>query len=193
MKIFHCEVKRNKVITPQLCAICPRIERCRAFRMYYRQSSAAYIDFVIKIVERFPDKYQLEVLFMAEKQTFVQIVDQKTGMVEWVADMKEIEALSTEDKLALAREKTLYVVSHKLEPVIRVEMKKVSLAPVSYKEEPKPETKPAAQAKSQTKPQAKPQEKPKPQPVAKPKAKAEKPVRQAEIPIKTTTKGKSRK
>jgi len=127
---------------------------------------------------------------MAEKQTFVQIVDQKTGMVERVADMKEIEALSVEDKLALAREKTLYVVSHKLEPVIRVEMKKVSLAPVSYKkEEPKPEPKPAPQVK----PQPKAQEKPKPQPVAKPKPKAEKPVRQAEIPIKTTTKGRAKK
>lgn len=74
---------------------------------------------------------------MAEKQSFVQIVDRLTGNVERVADMKEIEALSVEDKLALARSKTLYVVSHKLEPVIKVEMRKVSIsAPVSYKEIP---------------------------------------------------------
>lgn len=121
---------------------------------------------------------------MAEKQTFVQIVDQKTGMVERVADMKEIEALSTEDKLALAREKTLYVVSHKLEPVIKVEMRKVSIAPVSYKEEPKPAAKPV--------PPVKPQEK---APAAKPKPlpKAEKPVKQAEIKIKPAPKGKSKK
>lgn len=104
---------------------------------------------------------------MAEKQTFVQIVDQKTGMVERVADMKEIEALSVEDKLALARSKTLYVVSHKLEPVIKVEMKKVSLAPVSYKEEIKEQPKPVI--------------------------KAEKPVKQAEIPMKTTVKSKPKK
>lgn len=78
---------------------------------------------------------------MAEKQSYVQIVDQKTGMVERVADMKEIEALSVEDKLALARTKTLYVVSHKLEPVIKVEMRKVSIsAPASYQE---PAEKPA--------------------------------------------------
>lgn len=173
MKIFHCEIKRNKVITPQLCAICPRIERCRAFRMYYRQCSAEYISFVTKIVERFPDKYKMEVIFMAEKQTFVQIVDRKTGLVERVADMKEINALSVEDKLALAREKTLYVVSHKLEPVIKVEMRKVSLAPVSYKEEPKEQPKP------QPKPQAKP--------------KAEKMEKQAEIQIKTGVKGKPKK
>lgn len=110
---------------------------------------------------------------MAEKQTFVQIVDQKTGLVERVADMKEINALSVEDKLALAREKTLYVVSHKLEPVIKVEMRKVSLAPVSYKEEPK----------QQPQPQPKPQLKPK----------AEKVEKQAEIAIKPTGKGKPRK
>lgn len=169
MKLFHCEIKRNKVITPQLCAICPRIERCRAFRMYYRQNSAEYINFVTKIVEKFPDKYIMEVLFMAEKQTFVQIVDQKTGLVERVADMKEILALSVEDKLSLARTKTLYVVSHKLEPVIKVEMRKVSIAPVSYKEE----------AKEQPKPQ--------------PKPKAEKMEKQAEIAIKTGVKGKPKK
>lgn len=106
---------------------------------------------------------------MAEKQTFVQIVDQKTGLVERVADMKEILALSVEDKLSLARTKTLYVVSHKLEPVIKVEMRKVSLAPVSYKEEPK----------EQPKPQFKP--------------KAEKMEKQAEIAIKTGVKGKPKK
>jgi hypothetical protein len=79
----------------------------------------------------------MEVLFMAEKQSFVQIVDRATGNVERVADMKEIEALSVEDKLALARSKTLYVVSHKLEPVIKVEMRKVNItAAESYKEEP---------------------------------------------------------
>jgi len=111
---------------------------------------------------------------MAEKQTFVQIVDQKTGMVERVADMKEIMALSVEDKLALARTKTLYVVSHKLEPVIKVEMRKVSLAaPVTYKQEP------AVQ--------------PKPQVQSKPMPKAEKPVKQAEIAIKPTGKGKPKK
>jgi len=100
---------------------------------------------------------------MAEKQTFVQIVDQKTGMVERVADMKEIEALSVEDKLSLARSKTLYVVSHKLEPVIKVEMRKVSIAPVSYKEEPKQQSKP------------------------------EKVEKQAEISIKPSVKGKAKK
>jgi hypothetical protein len=175
MKIFHCEIKRTKVITPQLCAICPRIERCRAFRMYYRLNTAEYISFVTKIVEKFPDKYIMEVLFMAEKQTFVQIVDQKTGMVERVADMKEIEALSTEDKLALARTKTLYVVSHKLEPVIKVEMRKVSINPVSYKQEEK------VQPKEEAKPQVKVQSKP---------AKVEK---QAEIPMKPAPKGKPKK
>jgi len=74
---------------------------------------------------------------MAEKQSFVQIVDRVTGNVERVADLKEIEALSVEDKLALARSKTLYVVSHKLEPVIKVEMRKVNItATVSYKDMP---------------------------------------------------------
>jgi hypothetical protein len=115
--------------------------------MYYRLNALEYINFVTKIVEKFPDKYIMEVLFMAEKQSYVQIVDQKTGVVERVADMKEIEALSVEDKLALARSKTLYVVSHKLEPVIKVEMRKVNIsAPVSYKE-PVEQTKPETEEK----------------------------------------------
>jgi len=120
---------------------------------------------------------------MAEKQTFVQIVDQKTGMVERVADMKEIEALSIEDKLALARSKTLYVVSHKLEPVIRVEMKRVNITPVSYKQE----------TEEPPKPETKPEPKPQPQPEAKPKAKVQKVEKQAEIPMKPAPKGKARK
>ncbi|HOV16164.1 MAG TPA: hypothetical protein PLF50_01480 [Candidatus Cloacimonadota bacterium] len=178
MKFFHCEIKRFKEITPQLCAICPRIDRCRAFRLYFRENSVEYINFVTRIVEKFPDKYQLEVLFMAEKQTFVQIVDQETGMVERIADLKEIEALSVEDKLALARNKTLYVVSHKLEPVIKVEMKKVSLAPVTYKQETAEETKTQVAAQTKT------------QPVTK---KEEKPVKKTEIPLSTPGKGKPKK
>ncbi len=173
MKIFHCEVKRNKVITPQLCAICPRIAGCRAFRLYYRQSSDEYISFVARICERFPDKYQMEVLFMAEKQTFVQIVDRGTGKVERVTDLKELEALSVEDKLELARTKILYVVSHKLEPVIRVEMKKVSLAPAPQQAAPKPAPKPAVQPKPAPKP--------------------EKKEKQAEIPLKPSTKGRPKR
>ena len=94
---------------------------------------------------------------MAEKQSFVQIVDQATGKVERVADMREIEALSVEDKLALARSKTLYVVSHKLEPVIKVEMRKVNITvPVSYKQEsvetPKVETEQQEILQPETKP-----------------------------------------
>lgn len=107
---------------------------------------------------------------MAEKQSFVQIVDRETGNVERVTDLKEIEALSVEDKLALARTKTLYVVSHKLEPVIKVEMRKVSInAAVSYKEQPTEQPKPVKQSKP------------------------EKIEKQAEIAIKPTTKGRPKK
>ncbi len=117
---------------------------------------------------------------MAEKQTFVQIVDQATGKVERVTDLKELEALSIEDKLALARNKTLYVVSHKLEPVIKVEMRKVMLsAPVAPKVQPVVEQ---------------PVEKNVEKPVVKTKTpKAEKPEKQAEIQIKPTGKGRPKK
>ncbi len=129
MKIFYCEVKRRKEITPSLCAICPRIMRCRAFRLYFVHNAEEYLNFVTRICNKFPDKYKLEVIFMPEKKTFVQIVDQATQQVERVASMTEINALSAEEKLALAREKTLYVVTHRLEPVVKVEMKKVELVP----------------------------------------------------------------
>jgi hypothetical protein len=101
--------------------------------MFYRLNTKEYIDFALKICNKFPDKYQMEVIFMAEKQSFVQIVDTATGKVERVVDQRDLEAMSVEDKLALARTKTLYVVSHKLEPVIKVEMRKVNIEiPVSY-------------------------------------------------------------
>lgn len=122
---------------------------------------------------------------MAEKQSFVQIVDRVTGNVERVADLKEIEALSVEDKLALARSKTLYVVSHKLEPVIKVEMRKVSIsAPVSYQEHPAEQPVPVKVEKVE-----KPVEKAKP---VKP-FKEEKVEKQAEIAIKPVAKGRPKK
>lgn len=108
---------------------------------------------------------------MAEKQTFVQIVDQATGKVERVTDLKELLALSIEDKLALARNKTLYVVSHKLEPVIKVEMRKVSLAAQAT-----PKVQPTVQATEQPKPE-----------------KVEKPEKQAEIKMKPSGKGRPKK
>ncbi|MDZ4181395.1 MAG: hypothetical protein U1B83_00860 [Candidatus Cloacimonadaceae bacterium] len=64
---------------------------------------------------------------MAEKQTFVQIVDLTSGAIERVVNLAEIEAMSAEEKLALSRNKTLFVVTHRLEPIVRVELKKSAI------------------------------------------------------------------
>ena len=70
---------------------------------------------------------------MAEKQSFVQIVDIATGKIERVVNLAEIEALSAEEKLALARSKSLFVVTHRLEPIVKVELKKSTItAPMQF-------------------------------------------------------------
>lgn len=64
---------------------------------------------------------------MAEKQTFVQIVDVTTGKIEKIVNLKEIEALSPEEKLELARNKNLFIVTHRIIPIVKVNMKKTAI------------------------------------------------------------------
>jgi len=123
-RLFTCEIKRHRELSPPLCAVCPRIAKCRAFRIWYRSHQKEYLDFVTEICNKFPDKYQMEVIFMAEKQSFVQIVDMTSGKIERIVNLAEIEAMTAEEKLALSRDKNLFVVTHRLEPIVRVELRK---------------------------------------------------------------------
>lgn len=72
---------------------------------------------------------------MTEKQSFVQIVDNSTGKIEKVVNLNEIEAMTAEDKLALSRNKSLFVVTHRLEPIVKVELKKTVISsPIQFAE-----------------------------------------------------------
>jgi hypothetical protein len=100
----------------------------------------------------------MEVEFMAEKQHFVQIVDMDSGTIERIVNLKEIDAMSPEEKLALSKNKNLFVVTHRLQPIVKVELKKTLIsAPIQFEnsesktEEPKPEPKPAPKAKGRKK------------------------------------------
>lgn len=126
-RLYSCELKRYRQVTPSLCAVCPRVMKCRSFLAWHRVFRSDYMDFVLDICKKFPDKYTMEVSFMAEKQTFVQIVDLTSGAIERVVNLAEIEAMSAEEKLALSRNKTLFVVTHRLEPIVRVELKKSAI------------------------------------------------------------------
>lgn len=73
---------------------------------------------------------------MAEKTAFVQIVDINSGKIERIVTQAEIEALPAEEKLALSRTKNLYIVTHTLEPIVKVEMKKSLITePMYYAQE----------------------------------------------------------
>ncbi len=131
--------------------MCPRILKCRAFRAWHSINHQLYYEFVLDIVEKFPDKYELEVHFMAEKQTFVQIVDMASGKIDRIVNLKEINAMSAEDKLALSRNKNLFVVTHRMEPIVKVELKKsVISSPINFENssvEPEPEPEPVVEEK----------------------------------------------
>ncbi|GAB1468245.1 hypothetical protein MASR2M64_09560 [Candidatus Cloacimonadota bacterium] len=94
---------------------------------------------------------------MAEKASFVQIVDMATGKIERVVNMNEIEAMSAEEKLALSRQKSLFVVTHRLEPIVKVELKKTVISSPMQFSEPK-----AVEAEPIEEITALPLEKPKP-------------------------------
>jgi len=134
-RLFTCELKRYREPAPQICAVCPRIFRCKSFAAWHKLNSQVYLSFVLDICKKFPDKYTMEVHFMAEKETFVQIVDMTTGKIERVVNLNEIEALSAEEKLALSRSKSLFVVTHRLEPIVKIELKKTVIsAPMQFSE-----------------------------------------------------------
>ncbi len=75
---------------------------------------------------------------MAEKQTFVQIVDMATGAIEKIVNLKEIEAMTPEEKLELSRNKNLFVVTHRLEPIVRVTLKRSTINEPMQFGEPEP-------------------------------------------------------
>ncbi len=133
IKYATCPKNKFRFLTPSLCSVCESIEKCTTFRDYYKRNKRKYTKFVYETLEKFPEKYQLEVGFMATKQTFIQIVDKKTGKIEEVVDSKTLEALDIEKKIALTRGKELYIVTHRVEPVIKIEMKqKKIIEPISY-------------------------------------------------------------
>ena len=75
---------------------------------------------------------------MAERKKFVEIVDKKTGNIEKIVDLKELENLPGEEKLYLTKGKILYVVTHVIEPVLKIEMKKQRIKEeVDYQKEEK--------------------------------------------------------
>ena len=161
-RLHACEIKRHRQVSPPLCAVCHRVAKCRSFRIWYHQNKDAYLNFVTDICKKFPEKYTMEVSFMAEKQTFVQIVDMTTGMIEKIVNLDEIEAMTPEEKLALSRNKNLFIVSHRLEPIVKVTMKRSVVtesiqfgdaeAEKPAEEEPKSKSKPAP---TETKPRRK--------------------------------------
>jgi hypothetical protein len=126
-RIYTCEIKRQRLVAPALCAVCPRIHRCRSFRVWYQRHQREYVNFVVDIVNRFPEKYEMEVIFMAEKQQYIQIVDTATGAIERITTMTELNAMSIEEKLALSKDKTLYLVTHRIEPIVKVTLKRTAI------------------------------------------------------------------
>ncbi len=132
-KFTFCPKNKFRFLTPSLCSVCDAIEKCDSFRDYYQKNKKKYNKFVYETIEKFPEKYQLEVVFMATKQAFVQIVDKKSGKIEEVINLKSLEAMDIEKKVALTKGKELYIVTHKIEPVIKIEMKQVKISePITY-------------------------------------------------------------
>lgn len=122
--------------------MCERVGKCKSFRLWYQHHKEEYIEFVLDIINRFPEKYEMEVEFMAEKQTkkqFVQIVDTASGKIDRVVEMAEIEAMSPEEQLALSRDKSLFIISHRLEAIVKVTMKRSTITkPMEFGEAEEP-------------------------------------------------------
>lgn len=145
-RLYTCEIKRHRQIAPELCAVCPRVAICKAFRAWHRIHNKEYLDFILDIVDRFPEKYQMEVQFMNERQRFVQIVDIETGKADRIANLKEIEAMSPEEKLELSKNKSLFIVTHRLQPIVKVTLKRsVINSPITFSEGQEPEEEPVTQ------------------------------------------------
>jgi hypothetical protein len=111
-----------------------------------------YRNFVYDLAEKFPDKYQVEVVFMATKETFIQIVDKKTGNIEKIISMETLNALPIEEKIKFARGKILYQVAYQIEPIVKIEMKKKPIIEEMVFEKEETVEKPAPKKKEIAKP-----------------------------------------
>ena len=132
-KFTFCPKNKFRFLTPSLCSVCGSMAKCDAFPEYYKKNKSKYNKFVYETIAKFPEKYQLEVIFMATKTVFVQIVDKKSGQIEEVVNLKTLEAMDIDKKVALTKGKELYIVTHKIDPVIKIEMKqKKIIEPISY-------------------------------------------------------------
>ena len=118
-----CERKQYRFITPSLCSVCVHLEDCDSFRDYYKRKKKDYNNFILEMITKFPNKYRKEIVFMAIKQIFIQVVDKKSGRIEEVIEKTKLDGLDIEKKIALTKGKELYIVTHKIEPIIRIEMK----------------------------------------------------------------------
>ncbi len=89
---------------------------------------------------------------MATKKTFVQIVNKKTGQIERIMSMDDLNALTLEEKIGIVRGKQLFQIAYEIEPVIKVEMKKKAIVEeINYEpEEVKPEPKKTTRTRKTT-------------------------------------------
>ncbi len=80
---------------------------------------------------------------MAEKQTFVQIVDMATGKIDRIVNLNEIKAMTPEEKLDLSRNKNLFIVTYRLEPIVQVQLKRSPVSePMEFTGKPAPKEEP---------------------------------------------------
>jgi hypothetical protein len=124
-RTLFCPKNRNsRSLAVSTCCICERIADCGVFKSFYRDHKLEYNKFVYDTLLKFPEKYQMEVILMAERKQFVQVVDHATSRVERVIELDKLERLSPEEKLAITKGKSLFLVTHVIEPVVKIEMKK---------------------------------------------------------------------
>lgn len=126
-KFKTCPKQRNRFLTPSLCSMCDKISKCDTFRQFYNKNKKQYNLFVRNYIEKFPEKYELGVIYMATKQIFIQLVDKKTGIVEKVMSQEELKGLDAEAQISLTKGKEIFIVTHRIEPVIKIELKQVKI------------------------------------------------------------------
>ena len=120
-----CLLKKHFTVIP-VCASCDQAYKCEPYLELYRNKRKEIIEIILKYIEEHKEKYEIGVIFMAEKKAkprvklFVALMD---GKVIATGTQQEIEGIIKEDPKRYSGKITLFPATGAKEAVITLSLK----------------------------------------------------------------------
>jgi hypothetical protein len=104
------------------CTTCPNINKCKIFYKWYKRHTNLYNNFVIKHVNKFPDKYSIGVILMATQRKKTPYVIIPSGNTFKAVKKNELEKMPPDELIKMAGQE--YPISTRsVEVIVQVKLK----------------------------------------------------------------------